>query len=291
MLQDAKQFETSQTFRLADGTELSFREQRPTASTSAVRGHILLVHGLGEHCGRYRDVANYFASHGFHFLAYDQRGHGKSPGRRGDAESIELLISDLHEAIREIVPSEPPIPLFLYGHSFGGMIVLKTLAQPKTPQQLPGIRGAIVTSPLVQPTKPPGIILQKTGELLAKLWPSFVFRTRFNGELLTQDAAKLQAYKEDHLCHGSVTARLAVKMLAAGESLLDEAAAITYPIQLHHGATDPITSCSASEEFARRAGEIVEMNVWDAQRHELHQETRRDEFLASVIRWLDEKLK
>ncbi len=249
------------------------------------RAAIGLVHGLGEHSGRYAWVAERLTEAGFDVVTFDQRGHGRSGGRRGDAPSYHKLLDDLECLCQALHALPHHRPALLYGHSLGGNLVLN-LALNRRPQ----LRGLILSSPLFLPARPVPRWKTLAGRILARTQPGFGFHTGIQAEQLSHDAAANAAYRADPLVHSRVSARIAVAMLDAGRTALERAAELTYPTLLMHGSADQVTACRASQQFADRAGPQCSFHLWPDLFHELHWETAREAVVRSVLEWLDRQL-
>ena len=153
----------STSFHLAtsDGLKLYAKEWKPESQAKAV---IVLVHGLGEHIGRYEHVAQRYTDANYIFRAFDLRGHGKSEGTRGHALSYDQLMNDIDAFIQMAHTAYPELPVFLYGHSLGGALVLYF---GETRQN--HLKGIIATSPGLAPTEPVPAFKLAAGKLLARI--------------------------------------------------------------------------------------------------------------------------
>ncbi|MBI2479514.1 MAG: lysophospholipase [Planctomycetia bacterium] len=266
------------TFELQGGVSLFAQSWTPVTEP---RGTIGIVHGLGEHSGRYAQFAVQFAQAGFRVFAYDQRGHGRTAGRRGDAPSYEAMLDDVATLIANMAAGGKSLPMYLYGQSFGGNLVLNCALRGRV-----HLTGMIASSPLLAPTHPPPRWKQHAAKILRITCPSFRFRTGVQAEGLSHDATVVAAYKTDPFVHNLVSARLAVAMLDAGEWALDHAAELTVPTLLMHGTSDPITSVAATIDFAQRAGDACVLHTFPGLYHELHWERERETVFNTVLEWL-----
>jgi len=271
-----------QEFDLPGVDPLFAQSWAPTDGATAAVG---IVHGLGDHSGRYAVLAESLVAAGYRVVAFDQRGHGRSGGRRGDAASYDLLLSDLDRLVAALRSPDATTPQFLYGHSLGGNLVLNyALRRPSK------LTGVVASSPLLLPTRPPPTWKRLLGRSLRYVWPHFLFRIGLPAESLSHDPAAVAAYRADPLIHDWVSARLAVPMLAAGRWALAHAQELRLATLLLHGTADAVTSCEASGEFARRAGENCTLRAWPGLFHELHWEYERNEVLGCVLAWMQAQL-
>jgi alpha-beta hydrolase superfamily lysophospholipase len=266
------------TFELQGSTSLFAQSWTPV---NELRGTLGIIHGLGEHSSRYVQFARQFVQAGFRVVAYDQRGHGQTEGKRGDAPSYEVLLDDIESLIAEMTSGDMGLPKYLFGQSLGGNLVLNLALRRR-----PNVAGIIASSPLLLPTHPPSRWKQIAARLLQRTYPSFRFRTGVQAEGLSHDATFIAAYKADPLVHDFVSTRLAVAMLDAGQWALDHAAKLTFPTLLMHGTADPITSVDATIEFAQRAGDTCTLRTFPGLYHELHWERERVEVTNVVLAWL-----
>ena len=276
------------TFELHGSQALFAQSWRPWSSQDAseVRGVVGIVHGLGEHSSRYALLAERLAQSRFRVLAFDQRGHGRTSGKRGDAASIEVLLDDVDVLLAEMTAEHASLPKFLFGQSFGGMLALNFALRRR-----PHLSGLIASSTLLLPTHPPPPWKQLAARLLRHVCPTFRFRTGVQAEGLSHDPAVVAAYQDDPLVHDLVSARLAVAMLDAGQWALEHAGELTTPTLLMHGLSDPITSAQAILDFARRAGRSCTLRTFPDLYHELHWELERDEAFEVVRDWLEQSLR
>lgn len=260
---------------------LHARKWRPV---SRVAGQVVLVHGLGEHSGRYDHVAERLAGAGYGVLAYDQRGHGQHAGQRGHADSYGRLLDDVDAAISVLRQDTPDRPVFLYGHSLGGGVVLNHVLRRDS-----GVAGVIASSPLLLTTTPPPAWKVRLGRLLSRFWPTFPFVAGIDPASRSHDPQVAIDYAADPLTHGHVSARLAVHMLQAGRWALEHAPELAIPTLLLHGDADAVTSPAASAKFAA-ASAHCELQLWPGKLHELHWEDNREAVLDSVVTWLNRQV-
>ncbi|HUG17484.1 MAG TPA: lysophospholipase [Planctomycetaceae bacterium] len=261
-----------------DGHELFARTWQAGESVTAEIG---IVHGMGEHSGRYADVANYLCRAGYRVSAYDQRGHGRTAGRRGDVSSYDLLLDDLDEFVSRLRAHMVDSKLFLYGHSFGGNVVLNYALRRK-----PALSGLVITSPLLRPTKTPPLWKRLFAHTCYRICPAFRLPMGIDSRGLSHDRKVVQAYKTDMLNHSVISARLAVETLDAGEWALVHARELELPLLLMHGSFDAITSSAASREFAENVESSCLFKLWPGLFHELHNEPERLEVLEMIAGWL-----
>ncbi len=246
--------------------------------------HTVLIHGLGEHCGRYEHVAAAFTRAGIALQGMDLRGHGHSGGPRGHARNYQILMQDIDELI-QTVRMQSTLPLFLYGHSLGGNLVINYLLRRQ-----PGLTGAIATSPLLLTTRPAPAWKLTAGKLLRTVWPRMSMSNGLDSRDLSHDFKVVEKYRRDPLVHNRVSAGLGTAMLDAGQWALDHAAELTTPLLLLHGLGDRITSAEASRHFAQQAGPICALKLWPDCYHELHNDTQCKRVIEYMTNWMLAKL-
>ena len=249
------------------------------------RAGITLVHGLGEHSGRYTPLAEAMTSAGFAVFTMDLRGHGRSPGPRGHAPSFDALAGDITRLVDHAQASLGSLPLFIYGHSLGGSLVLYTLLTRKPP-----VRGAVVTSPGLAPAAPVSGLTQALGHVLSAVWPSFSMANGLDLTGLSRDPRVIEAYRSDPLVHGRISARLGMEVLQKGQWTLAHAAELGVPTLLMQGSADRLVDPRATRAFAERAGSTVTYVEWPGAYHELHNDLEKEAVVSTELKWLDEHI-
>jgi alpha-beta hydrolase superfamily lysophospholipase len=240
------------------------------------------VHGLGEHSGRYGHVSEAFGQAGYVTLAYDQRGHGKTPGQRGYGPSFEAFMDDIARLLEEAALQYPTRPCFLYGHSLGGNFVINFVLRRK-----PQLAGVIATAPALKPAFDPPVLKVAVGKIMAVLWPAFSMPNGLDLQGLSRDPEVIRLYTSDPLVHDRISARLGIDLLRTGKWALDHAAEFPLPLLLLHGSADRLTSVQASREFALKAGEYCTLKIWEGFYHEVHNEPEKKQVLTCIIEWMN----
>ncbi len=263
-----------------DGLTMFAQGWAPDNDPKAV---VCLVHGLGEHVGRYERVSAAFTAAGYVLLGFDLRGHGKSGGPRGHTPSLNALFKDIEDFLREAGARYPLAPQFLYAHSLGGLL---SLAYAVTHEV--GVRGMIVSSPGLWTA----IHKQKAKMLLARLLGSLVPTLTLPSELATEhlsrDPQVVIAYINDPLVHDRITTGLGRAGLQATSIVFERAAELTVPLLLVCCSGDQIAFPRGSERFARLAPPgLVTLKRYEGLYHEPHNEPEKAEVLKDYIRWLD----
>ena len=251
-----------------------------TGETS--KGLIVLVHGIGDHVGRYEGLAENFVDNGFALFGADFRGNGKSAGTRGFAKPFEILLDDLEQAIQQAVQRVSG-PIILYGQSMGGLLTL--LYTMKRRSEL--IDAIVVSSPaLGLAIEPPGWKLF-IGRTLGRWFPEMSLPAGFQMEHLTRDVLLQKSFLKDPLRHGRICASTFFGMLDAIQWCHQNAGDLKTPALIMHGQADPITDPKASERFYQQV-KNCDFKSWPEMRHELHFEIGRQEVFKFVTDWLEQ---
>ncbi len=229
------------------------------------KADLCVIHGLGEHAGRYEKMAQALNERGIGVYAYDQRGHGRSPGKRAVAR-LKDLSSDAR-AFTDRIHKENGLPAFLFGHSMGGGVGLYTLIN-----NCPDIVGAVITSPWLYLKNPPSRALIRAVAALPWLVKSLNISNGLGAGLLSHDTAVTEAYTKDPLNHGMIGLSLAADMMLGGEDTIRSAARLSKPLLLCHGEADGICDVEGSRAFAANAGPLCTFKTFPGQFHELHNE-------------------
>jgi alpha-beta hydrolase superfamily lysophospholipase len=275
---------TNFSFSSKDGIDLFGRAWISLQATP--KGIVYLVHGLGEHSGRYAHVADALNKAGYHLVSFDLRGHGLSKGKRGHSPNYDCLLDDIQIFIKESRQRfAPNLPRFLYGHSLGGNLVINFALQ-----RSPNLNGVIVTAPLLRTAFEPPKVKLLAARIMAKLMPTFTLKNGLETDALSRDRAIVKAYKNDSYVHDLLSARLGLDMLMNGLSALKNASNWTLPLLLMHGTGDRITSHHASQEFAQAAGKSVDLILWKENYHEIHNDLEKKEVISTTQQWLDKRL-
>ena len=265
-----------------DGLRLAVKNWKPATEPKAL---ICLIHGLGEHSGRYHHLGVYLNEAGYAFLAFDLRGHGRSQGQRGYAPNFRALLQDISLSLKEGRKLYPGCPLFLYGHSMGGNLVLNYVLRIQ-----PQLAGVIVTSPFLRTAFEPPVWKVVLGRIMYSLWPNLSLANELDAKGISRDPEIVRAYKNDPLVHDRLTPRLGIDLLRSGLWALEHANEFTLPLLLMHGDADSIVSAKASSEFAVGAGKGCTLKIWPGLYHELHNEPEKEEVFSYLLGWLEKKI-
>lgn len=262
-----------------DGTDLFEQTWLPRG---AVSGVVAIVHGIGEHSGRYGYLVERLTDAGFAVAAADNRGHGRSAGQRGHINSWADYREDIHYFLRYVRATFPTSPLFLYGHSLGALIVTDyVLFYPDD------IQGLIVSGHPLQPTGAVKPVLVFIAKILSRYRPRTSLSLGLNDDTLSRDPEVVQAYRDDPLVHRNVTARWGTEALAAVDRVRARAGEIQVPLLILHGEADRINSVEGSRELLQKVSSAdKQLNVYPGGFHEPHNDLDRERVASDVIDWV-----
>lgn len=244
---------------------------------------LLVVHGLGEHCGRYSHFAQSFGGAFDRVYAYDQRGHGRSGGLRGYAPSFEAFHEDLKAVAAEVVRREPSKKVVLLGHSFGGLVSLNYLLKEK---EVP-FEKAVISAPLLGVTlRVPGY-KKMLGELLGRTLSKVQLTNEINPSHLTHDPVVVEAYVNDRLVHEKITPRLYLDMMITMDWVRAQTGPLPCPVLFVVPGDDRVVSSPATLEFFRalkfRDKELLEYPDFY---HESFNEVEKARVFDDVRKWV-----
>ena len=262
----------------ADGTELLVRAWPAPADPV---GHVVILHGLAEHSGRYEHVAGWLAAGGLAVHAFDQRGFGGSGGRRAWAEDVASLHEDVADRARAVRARSGGLPVVLYGHSLGGLLALGAVLDGTVEVDL-----LVLSGPSIGASVP---LATRVGvAVLGRVAPSVELPNRLRGEQLSRDPKVGEWYAADPRNHHRTTAHLGRVLLAEVtrvNAILDR---LSVPALVIHGADDTIVPPAASEPLGRLPG--VERRLYPGIRHELHNEPEGAAIVGDVAAWLRKRI-
>ena len=279
------------TITTADGLALHLREW-PAGAGIPARGTVLIVHGLGEHIGRYAHVAARLNAAGWTVAGHDQRGHGASVGARGALAHTDSLLRDLALVI-DAVRAAHPGPLVVLGHSLGGLVAARFVAGGVTPsagerEWHRAVDALVLSSPALNAGMSSAQRLRLAAT--APLTPNLAVGNGLEAEWLSHDPAVVQAYRDDPRVHDRITPRLAQFIVDAGAVVQQRAAQWRVPTLLLYAGADRCVAPAGSPTFAAAvpAG-LMTAREWPALFHEIFNEPERDEVLGVLVEWLATK--
>lgn len=246
---------------------------------------LLIVHGFGEYCGRYSDMAEYLNSRGIAVVSYDLRGHGYSEGKRGLLLSWKEFREDLKAVDNEASIRFPAVPLFILGHSLGGTITLDyVLSSEHKP------RGIIVSAPALGP---PGIspFLLTIAKVLSVIMPRLILSTSLDSNAISRDPEECRKYKEDPLIHDKASVKMSSELTAVQEGIFDRAELMHCPLLLSYGSRDQLAPREPIERFFSMAGsEDKELKIFDGAYHEIHNDLIKKDVYKLYADWIMQRI-
>ena len=272
---------TLSTFVALDGDNLAVQDW-PLASQQVLRGVVLLVHGLGEHAGRYDRLAVQLNDWGFAVRGYDQYGHGESGGPRGGLPTDSRLLDDLSDIVDSTRSRMGPhTPLILLGHSMGGLVAARFVALGLRP-----VQALVLSSPALDPGL--NAIQKLLLAVLPKIAPNLRIGNGLDASLISHDPAVVAAYQADKLVHDRVSARLARFIADGGPATLAQAASWSVPTLLLYAGADRLVNPAGSRAFAAAAPQtVLSAHCFEALYHEIFNELDAAPVFAELKKWLD----
>lgn len=260
----------------------AWRTEKPKAA-------LCIIHGFGEHSGRYADAANFFVENGFSVYAIDQFGHGKTEGKRGFSPSYEETLESVQGLIRFAREQTKEVPVFVWGHSMGGNVVLNYLLRRK-----PMVAGAIAGSPWLRLAFEPPKLKIALAKIMRNIYPAFAENTNLDTTTISRDSEQVKKYVNDPLVHGQTTAGTFFETYEAGIYALEHASEISVPLFLIHGSGDRLIDPKGSADFYAKAPKgLVTYKEYPGFYHELINEPEPDRttVLNDILTWLNSQIK
>jgi alpha-beta hydrolase superfamily lysophospholipase len=274
-----------------DGQTLHVRHWHATTPGRA-RGTVLILHGLGEHSGRYEDVARQLNRWGWHAIAYDARGHGLSSGPRGEFLQQDDLLRDLSLAI-DLARAEDDGALVLLGHSVGGLTAARMVGEAleATPQAwFRPVEGLAMSSPALGADMSAG--QKKLLTSLSRLEPGSSVPNGLKPELRSRDPNGVASWQQDPLVHGNIGPGMARFFLEAGPWVRERAPKWPLPTLLMYAGTDRFVSPEGSKAFGEAAPKLlVTMQRFESLYHDLFSDPEMEDVYAVLRAWLSTQLK
>ncbi len=260
-------------------TEFYGQYWQPT-KTKAV---IVLVHGMGEHASRYADyVIPKLTENHFGVIAFDQFGHGKTTGKRGHCPSFEAVLESVDQVIEKAKSVFGAIPLFLYGHSMGGNVVINYALRKDH-----NLKGVIATSPFLKLAFIPPAWKMTLGKIMQKIAPSITLNNELNSDDISKDLTEVQKYNNDPLMHNKVSPNFSLTFIETGKWAIENASQLNTPTFIVHGSEDKIIDYKGSVEFSNNSKKTTH-KIYENGYHELHNDLCKEKVLFDIIYWLNE---
>ncbi|MBN1946409.1 MAG: lysophospholipase [Bradymonadales bacterium] len=264
------------------GISLYFDADLPTQDPRAA---VVLVHGFGEYSGRYTALIDQMVAAGFAMFHFDLRGHGRSDGKRGHILRFDDYLNDLATVLEAVNSRKLPCPLFLMGHSLGGLICELYLAERQ-----PKVAGAVVSSPLM------GFAIQipgwknTLGKLMSRIFPGFLLPNGVDATDLSHQKEVVERYRTDPLIHHVASARWYTETKRAQVRGLELAPQIGCPIRVLQAEEDRLVSKESTQQMVDRLGsEDKQITLYPGLFHEIYNESQGPEIIAEVIQWIGDR--
>jgi len=253
--------------------------------TDTPRALYVVIHGQSDHSSRFATMAAHFAGSGYAVYAADLIGHGQSGGPRGHMLRFEEYLETV-DALIDLAQKEfPGLPLFLYGQSMGGNVVIN-YAFRKTGK----VRAYIASSPWIRLAFEPPAWKVWLGKTVKSIYPALAQPTGLNTKHLSHDPAIVQAYEKDPLVHGKITASAFFETLQAGLHIPEKADQLTDPLLIMHGSGDQLTSFAASQAFAALRPDRITFVPFEGWYHELHNEPEKQKVFDTIAQFIQQHL-
>lgn len=267
---------TTGSIESADGTKLAYRAWPKPGKVA-----LAVVHGLGEHAGRYERFADGMARHGMGTYALDLRGHGKSPGQRGHVDSWSQWTDDVSAFVSHIesIAGADVVPV---GHSFGGVALLSTVLAGK----LPKTRRFVVSSPALKLKLAVAGWKLTFGPIASKIVPRLALANEIDPKTVSRIPEVVEAYKNDPLVHNKISTRMGAEWQDATRDILSRAGQIKVPFLILAGTDDALIDPAGSRELHERAKSMSELRMLEGRFHEPFNDLGSDQVFQLIADWL-----
>ena len=271
---------TEAGFPGCEGNNLYYQNWLPTDKPKAV---LLIVHGLAEHSGRYKNVINYFVPRGYAAYSFDYRGHGKSGGKRGYIERFSCYLDDLESFLDLVRSKHPENMIFIIGHSVGA-----TIAATFAINHQNEFNGIILSGTTIKP----GASLSRVKIIMANLLSLILPKIgvdRLDASTISRDKTVVDAYINDPLVYrGRISARLGAELIKAMQNLTHQMPQIKLPLLIMHGTGDRLCDPEGSQILYQRVSSMDKtLKLYSGFYHEIFNEPGREQVFIDVEEWLD----
>lgn len=267
------------TSRTTKGPSLYFRSAMPNGTAKAV---VAIIPGYADHGARYTHVMGALAEHGIGSVAIDLRGHGRAGGTRGFCERFDEFLDDARELRRLAEGKAKSAPMFLFGHSFGGLVATTSALDDPKPW-----KGLVLSAPFFGLALEVPKVKVLAGKLASKIYPKLGLPTGIKGSAVTHDEVRAKAYEEDPLVFKNATARWFTEAVGAQERVLANASKLSLPLYLAFGTADPIASFATGKRFFDAAGsEDKTFAPLEGLYHEAWNEPSWKDMIEPIAKWV-----
>ena len=268
-----------------NGAILYYRSVKPSESNDTI-AQLAIVHGYGDHGGRYVHFMQWMAQRGIACHTIDLRGQGRAKGRRGFVRKWSDYLDDLKTLLdRVAAEASEAQQMFVLGHSHGGLIV--AAAGLEADRYLPNVRGCILTSPFIRSRLSVPRWKQGVARAANPIIPWMRFGTGLEEELMSSDPAMIQESREDEFRGRVATPRWYLGMLKAQERVMSKANQFLLPLLVLAGEQDQIADMEGAKMYFDRAGSAEKrFELYPAMRHELLREAQRETVFRDILQWI-----
>ncbi|MGL4173977.1 MAG: lysophospholipase [Actinomycetota bacterium] len=267
----------------SDGVSLRAHTWTPDHTVNA---RVVVIHGIRDHGMRYAALAESLCAQGIAVTAQDLRGHGESGGPRQLFSSIDQLMADSSIAVGALSETHPGVPIFLYGHSLGGLVAAHmALAAPKQYQ------GVILSGPALKLL--PGVsgVQQKLAKIVGRILPQVPVQPVNDSEFVREAAAKAELAADPLIVHTKLPAASARATLRGLEAIQQKLTEFDTPLLIMHGSIDVATNIAGSHDLVARARNAdKKLHVWDGLAHDLLHEPERDQVIDVATNWIRQRI-
>lgn len=255
---------------------------------SAERPHAILciIHGQSDHSGRFEQMAHFMADKGMAVYAADLIGHGRSGGKRGHVLNFSQYLETVDALIDLATKAHPQLPVFVYGQSMGGNVVINHAFGSTSSR----VKAYIASSPWIRLAFEPPAWKVTLGKTMRSIYPSLSQPTNLNTKHLSRDPAIVSAYENDPLVHGKISASAFAETMLAGIRIPEQAQKLQHPLLIMHGSSDQLISHKASAEFAALRPDLITWHQYDGWYHELHNEPEKEQVFQMIYQFIQKNM-
>jgi acylglycerol lipase len=242
---------------------------------------MIVIHGFGEHSSRYgTHFAEFYTNSNIGLFSFDLPGHGKSSGKKGHIANPPALFEIIDFLLKQIKDEYPQLPVFIYGHSFGGEVALwYSLVRN------PHVNGVIATSPLIGPKDAVPTSKLLLARLMEKILPSFSMENGINPNFLSRDSEVVKKYLNDPLVHNQISAKSGMMVINCGQWILENAKSNKNKLLVMVGSDEGVVNKEAIDQFCKSAPNTT-YKIWPYLYHELHNEPEKKQIFDFSLNWL-----
>lgn len=241
---------------------------------------VCIVHGLGEHSGRYAQVASFYNELGASVYALDFRGHGHSGGDRGCGPDLDAFLDDLDAMIAYMKSDGASVPWMFHLHSMGANIGLNHVLRRQS-----DCVAVVATGPWITLESDPSKALVFVANIINRVG-GFTKSSEIDASLVSTDTIEVEKYIKDPLNHDKISSKAGMALYYSGQYLYTYKGGMPVPTLIMHATQDKLTLASGSQQFADNNPENVTLKLWEDVYHEIHNDVKRNEMFAFIKNWM-----